>query len=109
MTSGLSRFDLAGSTILAALAEGLWLWSWCTVQGEPRLPAQAVWVWPLAWMGCVVLGAALAWCAKAGTQPGRQGTALAVGMLAGLFARMLLFGTPLVVAFFGAASVLVAR
>lgn len=101
--------SLIGSTGLALLSEGLWVWSWLIATGEPALPARAIWVWPIIWAGCTIAAWTFGVVAQKLTVPGTKGGALACGMLSELFARVLLLGVPLLVCFFAGLSVLAAR
>lgn len=99
---------LAASLGLALVGEALWLWSWSAAIGDPLLPARAVWVWPLVWVGCTASAWALTISAARLTRPGIRGFALAGGLISDLLGRVLLLGVPLLMCFFAAASVLAA-
>jgi len=101
--------SLLGSAGLALLSEGLWLWSWLAATGDPALPARAIWVWPIVWVGCTMAAWGLGAAAARLTAPERQGVALAGGMLSELFARVLLLGVPLLMCFFAGLSVLASK
>jgi hypothetical protein len=98
--------SLMGSTGLAALAQGLWVWSWLSASGAPALPAAAVWAWPMVWVTCGLGAWGLSALATRWTQPGTQGAPLAAGMLSELLSRVLLLGVPLLMCFFAGLSVL---
>ena len=99
------RSTLWLSFALAGAGEGLWILSWIRAEGEPLLPARAIWVWPLSWVVCLGVGSALAWWAPRVTGRDMHGMALAGGMLAQLLSQVLMLGVPLLVLFFAAASV----
>ena len=99
------RSTLLVSLALAGAGEGLWVLSWVLAEGEPLLPARAIWVWPLSWVVSLGVGSALAWWAPGATGRDMRGMALVGGMLAQLVSRVLVLGVPLLVLFFAAASV----
>ena len=73
------------------------------------MPARAIWVWPIVWVACTITAWGLGVAAARLTVPGREGAALAGGMLSELFERVLLLGVPLLMCFFAGLSVLAAR
>ena len=101
--------SLIGSAGLAVLSESLWVWSWLIATGNPALPARAIWVWPIVWVGCTLAAWGLSAVAQKLTAPGSMGGVLACGMLSELFGRVLLLGVPLLMCVFAVLSVLASR
>ena len=90
---------------LFAVGEALWVTSWLVAESAPLLPVRALWVWPLCWGLCTGTAVGLRSLSKRLTAPGSRDGALAGGLLADLFARVMLLGLPLLVIFFAGASV----
>ncbi|MCH2142345.1 MAG: hypothetical protein MK077_05050 [Phycisphaerales bacterium] len=96
------------SVAAACVAEGLLAVAWWRFAEDPsaRGLSLALWVWPLSWLGCLVLGWICLWLARR-WDDGPFGVGWSTSMC-DLFARALLLGVPLVVCGYAALMAIVA-
>ena len=97
--------------LIAALGgEAMLLMAWLRLARGGEAPGllMAAWIWPIAWVGCVLMGWAAASWARRFEGPALDGGRLAVSMMLNLLASTLLTAVPIIVALYAAVMLVVA-
>jgi hypothetical protein len=98
------------SPIAAVAAEVLLTLAWWNLAEHGAAPglAMALWIWPLAWVGCVLMGWAAATWASRYEAPALDGGKLAAAMILNLVSGVLLSGVPIIVSLYAAFMLIIA-
>ena len=97
--------------LLAAIAAEAMLfvaWWRLSLGGEAPGLFMALWLWPLAWLGCVLMGWAAASWARRLEGPALDGGRLAMSMILNLVAGILLSGVAILVSLYAAFMLIIA-
>lgn len=98
------------SPIVAIAAEAMLVLAWWNLAQNGAAPglAMALWIWPLCWVGCVLMGWAAATWASRYEAPALDGSKLAVSMILNLLSGTLLTGVPIIVSLYAAFMLVIA-
>jgi hypothetical protein len=88
-------------------AEAMLCIAWWRLAPAPGL-LMSLWIWPLAWLGCGLMGWAAARWAHRFAGPALDGGKLAMSMALNLLAGTLLTAVPIVVALYAAFMLVIA-
>jgi hypothetical protein len=102
---------LSGIGVIAAVAgEAMLLIAWLRLARDGEAPGLLImlWIWPLAWLGCGLMGWAAARWAYRFAGPALDGGKLAMSMALNLLAGTLLTAVPIIVAIYAAFMLVIA-
>lgn len=108
--SSFSAKCFAISPIIAVAAEAMLVLAWWNLAQGGAAPglATALWVWPVSWLGCVLMGWAAAMWARRYEAPALDGGKLAAAMILNLISGVLLSGVPIIVSLYAAFMLIIA-
>ncbi len=96
--------------VAAVMAELMLYLAWWSLSRDGEAPGlfMALWIWPLAWLVCVLMGWAAARWAYRFAGPALDGGKLAMSMALNLLAGTLLTAVPIIVAIYAAFMLVIA-
>ena len=110
MAASNGKGDIRIGFCAAVAAEVVLVLAWLSLSTDGEAPGllMAAWIWPIAWVGCVLMGWAAASWARRFEGPALDGGRLAVSMMLNLLASTLLTAVPIIVALYAAVMLVVA-